>query len=540
MAVKIRFLLFRDGRYYARRIVPTELRPIIGKNELREPLGADRRRAIEQLPVALVKINALIDHARAAQYSRNGADRAYLAAKLAPMAASELARTHYNEQLALDDALRNSGSGWAKIGINDAYVFDLRAASAGTLNDAEIVELLGSFINRYYLRGNITAAPNTPEWRQYARALADAELEVLARMFERDEGASYSTNHPVHLAPRVVEDVEEPFVAPVSLRGLLDLHLTHLVSNGGGISARKSWTPVFEDLLQFLQVFRGLKGPARSQADDARRLTADELIAWRDVKLQSLSAKTVKDVWMASVKSVLARAVEDRKLPSNPAKEVKVRLVTVPKVREKGFTDGEAEAVLRLCLRYAPPIQSNTANRESAHVTAAKRWGPWLCAFSGARVSEILQLRKSDIQVQNGINFLHITPEAGSVKGKSYRDVPLHQQLLDLRFLDFVEQSPDGPLFFSHTADPAKLPAQAVGNRVAKWLRLQNIIPTVVQPNHGWRHRFKTLSINAENDPRVTDSIQGHTGRTASDGYGDVTLAAKKRAIDRLARYSLE
>jgi len=63
MAGKVRHLLLRGGRYYARRIGPKELREFIQKNELRIPLGSDRREAIGQLPFALVKISSLIDHA---------------------------------------------------------------------------------------------------------------------------------------------------------------------------------------------------------------------------------------------------------------------------------------------------------------------------------------------------------------------------------------------------------------------------------------------------------------------------------------------
>ncbi len=70
MAGKVRHLLLRDGRYYARRIVPKELREFIQKNEVRIPLGSDRRAAIEQLPYALVKIGSLINHARDALQTR--------------------------------------------------------------------------------------------------------------------------------------------------------------------------------------------------------------------------------------------------------------------------------------------------------------------------------------------------------------------------------------------------------------------------------------------------------------------------------------
>lgn len=508
---------------------------LLGKNELREPLGPDRRLAIERLPIALVKINAQIDHARMALAARMEREGKVLAARLAPMSLDELARMHYQERLDLDSALRDISDFWASRSIDEGYVADARAVAAGRASNDQIDDILGDTLRKYALRGNLAADFGSTEWRKVARILADAELEALARTVERDEGVTIrDEHHPPHLAPlRVIEEIET-FVEPLSLRGLLDGHLVSLEAAGRGRAARKAWTPVFEDLVMFVKQSRGLKGTAGQQADDARRLTVEEVIAWRDAKLSSLSPKTVKDVYIASVKSVLARAVEDRKLTENVAANVKVRASAPPVLREQGFTDEEAAAILKTCLRYAPTNHSNPANRESTHVTVAKRWGPWLCAFSGARVGEVLQLRKSDIRRIDGIHFLHITPEAGTVKARMYRDVPIHEQLVELGFLDFVENSEDGPLFYAHTADPSKLPAEAVYGRVAKWLRGLGLVPEGVSPNHGWRHRFKTLAREAGLDPRVVDGIQGHSGRTTSDGYGDVTLKAKKAAIDKL------
>lgn len=296
---------------------------------------------------------------------------------------------------------------------------------------------------------------------------------------------------------------------------------------------------MFEDLLLFLKQSRNLKGAAIQQADDAKRLTFDEVIAWRDAKLEQLLPKTVKDTYVASLKAVLARAVEDRKLPENVAAKAKVRASSSPVTREKGFNDEEAIAILRVCKNYRPPVRDNPANNESAHITAAKRWGPWLCAFTGARAGEILQMRKSDIREVSGVFVLHITSDAGTVKAREFRDVPMHRQLVELGFLEFVKQSLDGPLFYSHDADPNNLPAQAVYDRVAKWLHSLHLIPAKVSPNHGWRHRFKTLSMDADLNPRVVDAIQGHSGRTASDGYGNVSLKAKKLAIDKLEDYPI-
>ncbi len=56
---------------------------------------------------------------------------------------------------------------------------------------------------------------------------------------------------------------------------------------------------------------------------------------------------------------------------------------------------------------------------------AAKRWAPWLAAYTGARISELTQLRKEDVLVEGDIHFLRITPAAGLVKADQYRDVPV-------------------------------------------------------------------------------------------------------------------
>jgi hypothetical protein len=61
--------------------------------------------------------------------------------------------------------------------------------------------------------------------------------------------------------------------------------------------------------------------------------------------------------------------------------------------------------------------------------------------------------------------------------------------------------------------------------------RVLEFVRTVVtderaQPNHAWRHRFKSISRNAGFDPRVVDAIQGHAPRTSGGNYGDVSVEA--------------
>ncbi len=59
MAGKVRYLPYRDGRYFARMVIPKELRPFMdGRTELRTPLCPDYRTALKKLPGAV----ALLQH----------------------------------------------------------------------------------------------------------------------------------------------------------------------------------------------------------------------------------------------------------------------------------------------------------------------------------------------------------------------------------------------------------------------------------------------------------------------------------------------
>ncbi|MFD2842172.1 site-specific integrase [Paracoccus cavernae] len=178
--------------------------------------------------------------------------------------------------------------------------------------------------------------------------------------------------------------------------------------------------------------------------------------------------------------------------------------------------------------------------REKEQAVAAKRWVPLLCAFAGARVGEMLQLRKEDVRQEGDRWVIRITPDAGTMKVGHYRDVPLHSQVIALGFIDFVRAARSGPLFHG-SADPAKAvsAARAQSNKIAAWLHTLELVPDGLQPSHAWRHRFKSQARTLGLDMRVTDAIQGHASKSASDDYGDVSLIAKARVIDLLPAYKL-
>jgi hypothetical protein len=81
-------------------------------------------------------------------------------------------------------------------------------------------------------------------------------------------------------------------------------------------------------------------------------------------------------------------------------------------------------------------------------------------------------------------------------------------------------------------------PLQGVKNRIAEFVR--TVVPDKnVAPSHGWRHRFKTVGIEAGIEHRILDAIQGHRPRNVAEGYGEVTIKTQAAAIAKLPRYKV-
>jgi integrase len=240
----------------------------------------------------------------------------------------------------------------------------------------------------------------------------------------------------------------------------------------------------------------------------------------------------VKDSDLAGLKTVFGWAVANRKIASNPAAGITIKLGKPAKLRSKGFTESEATAILSAAFRHA-------SSTERPQTVAAKRWGPWLCAYTGARVGEVAQLRKQDVRREGEHWVMRITPEAGTVKTNEARDVVLHPHQIETGFPEFVAGAPNGHLFLTPSkAGDVLGPLQGLKNRLAEFAR--RIVPDPnVAPNHGWRHRFKTVGMDCGIPPRILDSIQGQAPRSVADTYGDVTLATSAREIAKIPRITV-
>ena len=355
MAGKLRYWKEKNGRFYARIAVPAPLRPFLDqpRSELIEALGSDRRAAIRLHPAAVARLQHLL--ALAERKSSSG--KTVSPEGRFPMTPAQLAATLYAQRLELDEWLRND-SRYAAIGVDDQLVQNLRDGISGKLGDQALMELVGSHIERFRNAGNLSAKRETVEWRQIARALCVAEYEALARVVERDEADfDGKPDHPL-LANAVLPEASP---SQVSISKLWDDYLTSRTQAGFSKDGGKRQEPVIKNLKAFLK------------HNDAQRVTKKTLLAWRDhlLAVNNLSAKTVNDIYLSTIRSLFAWAHDNERLAENVAASVKQPKPRRVQNRERGYTDFEALTVLKASRSHVPKPNQFGFVRETPHMTAA-------------------------------------------------------------------------------------------------------------------------------------------------------------------------
>jgi integrase len=271
---------------------------------------------------------------------------------------------------------------------------------------------------------------------------------------------------------------------------------------------------------------------------NAAALLPEQMQQWANGLINSdRTAGTVAEVWVNAARSVFAWAVGEKLISRNPFIGWRVTVPRKIRTREtKAFTDDEINTVLSGAL----------AVQQRSKGDAAKRWCPWLAAYSGARMGEITQLRGVDIVERDGIPAMKISPEAGTTKTGTARLVPLHEHLVEQGFLAFVKASGNGPLFYNVSTEPAA-PNDPTNPRkpryvkarehIAAWVRDIGVNDPELSPNHAWRHTFKATGFRSGISEKVLDAIVGHAPASVGRGYGEPTLADKAQELGKFPRY---
>lgn len=346
---------------------------------------------------------------------------------------------------------------------------------------------------------------------------------------EQEIGKVHQPTHPMFAPGEYLRDSErqKDQSPPVSMQTIFSKYLAERKPPAKTV---KKWTTAINSLVAHLG------------HDNAAAITPEDIVAWKDALLapgeggKVRTGQTVRNGYIGPVKTVMGYGKRNRLIADNPAAGITAITTETPRNRiEQGYSDAEARQVL------AATLAVDTHSTDSFGLFA-RRWLPWLCAFTGARVGEMAQLRREDVaQDQDGNWFVVIKPEAGSQKGNFARQVSIHPQLIEQGFVEAVKQR-SGPLFY----DPTKGQLGSTGNtqyakaaqRVAYWVRdTVGIKDKALQPNHGWRHRFVTVAHRIGMPDDVCRAIIGHAARDVHQTYGNVPFETISHWISLLPRY---
>jgi integrase len=497
----------RSGVYYLRKGVPEDLRELVGKREekrsleTRDPAEAKRRHAEALADVEVRWANL-----------RTGPKA------LTEREAHQLAMTVHDRWLRQHQENPSQQTAWNVELANRLFApprrlrsYDISDPDFEDSADEDSRQISGMEKWCFEIADECLIAHGLRVNEAGRRVLAGAVAAALQRASVTLASLSKGSVPSVNFFSSAT--VQLPVVSrqPVAFKQLVD----------GWAAERR---PVAKTQYEWSRVVRQLE--AYLGHSDAHKLTGENLIEWKNSMIEAgLRPKTIQDAKLAPLRAILQWGVQNKLISTNPADGISLNVKSKQGEKKRSFTDAEAKLILGAALAEKDPV---------------RRWVPWIGAYSGARVSEICQLRAEDVLQIEDIWCMKLDPEAGSLKTSgSERIIPLHPALIENGFLKFVATIKSGPLFAALSPDKFGKRGGNGTKVIGRFVRQLGLTDTRLSPSHSWRHRIKTLGRKFALAPDILDAITGHSARSDGDSYGEVPIDALLRELSKVPKLEL-
>ncbi len=232
--------------------------------------------------------------------------------------------------------------------------------------------------------------------------------------------------------------------------------------------------------------------------------------------------------------SLLELAVTKDVIHRNPAKAI---YLEAEKTSYLQFSDQDIQKIVDVL-----PLPDSNKNWKPSWL-----WVPLITMFTGARKNEVCQLYKADILDLNGIKCFHFSDEIYTdddfenddkrIKTDAAKYVPIHSNLIELGFLDFVKSVTTPRLF-----PELNLHRDGFGHSFKWFDRHFPIRHNRKVPSHSFRH---TVS-NRMNDAGIVlahrADILGHEkgSITTNSDYTDRTLISVLKYAIETVKYDVD
>lgn len=157
-------------------------------------------------------------------------------------------------------------------------------------------------------------------------------------------------------------------------------------------------------------------------------------------------------------------------------------------------------------------------------------WVPILALYTGARITELCQLRVENILDNEEIPLIEITdshPEQQLKNTHSKRAIPIHPELIRIGFIDYVNEirSRNYDWLFPDITKGPDGRGHYPSKRFSEFKDNLNIKNIDRKTFHSFRHSLSYYLKNAHVVEAITDEITGHAPQGESYGrYGDTSL----------------
>ncbi|WP_318436461.1 tyrosine-type recombinase/integrase [Photobacterium leiognathi] len=229
----------------------------------------------------------------------------------------------------------------------------------------------------------------------------------------------------------------------------------------------------------------------------------------KDLGLPTLSDESVKD-YCQKMSGFFEWCQLNELTEINPFKAIRFKKTRRDSEAKNAYTSIELEKIF-----------SKLARTKQEHKHPYYFWLPLLAYFTGARLNELCQLYKADIYQVEGIWAIHIDDRYEGQKLKnltSRRIVPIHDQLLNLGFIEFMQSVQHERVF-----PELKASRDGFGSAASKWFgRFKTKLGFDKGHDfHSFRHTVATQFKRQNISHIVAGELLGHAQNNITyDRYG--------------------
>jgi hypothetical protein len=531
----------------------------VGKRELIRSLKtgdiAEARRAWE--PVWR-EFNRIIADAR-----RGGVPKPVIDTHAGSVALAQWALREQNKPYPLDDALNtpwlvadrvaklgrafDDPEGWRAIDGFDEIVADMLTAGGLAVEPSDpMVEamrreaaLVLAYAERYKERARLEAAH-----LRRADAVRATDLDDVAVEATQPE-------KPAPAASLTVQRLFDAWLLTLKVadkeRGRLKHQIRRLIEYVGDKPASHVERREILEFMDLVARFPGRKRPPALNALPIRELVERferENAVRPEAERWKTLTKTTAEEWFAGYSRMweFGLVMEYDNLTRNPFRGMRSFIRGAASTKRRAYSDDEITAIFT-----SPMYQGFDGDPDKGYrdrpggkiVRDAKYWLPILALFHGGRLTEIAAMPLADFkskEAEDGpVRYFDLTDR--SVKTDlSERIVPLHPHMIELGWLDYVEnRRAAGDQWLFPDLDHAN--KNGPGHEFSKWWGNWCNAHGLPDPGlvyHSWRHTWKRRARQSPVKREMHDVISGHAGVAVADQYGkgaDIEALARDMAL---------